>query len=108
MSASYIDRSDPENPIAIIFVDGQPYEHTIAHVVESKQEWLLGVLHNQMNAIHHRAVIKTIFKIEDSKLSDIPDVIRLEENKMEKLHKDNKSFNTDFSTVKWMVAPTQR
>jgi hypothetical protein len=98
-SKTHVNNDDPNNPIAVIVVDGIEYEHTLAHVTESKREWYLGVLDKQMNAIHYRAAVKTLNGCLVS--SD------LEQSKIAKFKDDCGSFDTSFSTLKSIVAPTQ-
>jgi hypothetical protein len=98
-SKTHVNNDDPNNPIAVIVIDGIEYEHTLAHVTENKREWYLGVLDKQMNAIHYRSAVKTLKGCLES-----PD---LEQSKIAKFKEECGSLETPFSTLKTVVAPTQ-
>lgn len=98
-SGSHINNDDPENPIAVIIVDGIEYEQTLAHITESKREWYVNILDKQMNAIHYRSAVKTLN-------NSLKDPI-LEQSKIDNFKEEFGSFDTPFSTLKAVIAPTQ-
>jgi hypothetical protein len=107
MNSSYINRQDPENPYAVVEVDGVDYKFSLGYIPEHKQEDQLIIHTKQMNAIHHRAVVKTITKAESLPVSDLINFFKSEINKTDEIKTTCNGFETPFSELHIIVAPTQ-
>lgn len=54
-----IDRSEPENPILRIAIDGQAYSFSLRSIPEEKHVWLAAVVSGHMQSVHEHAVEET-------------------------------------------------
>lgn len=63
-------------PVAEIYVDGICRSFSLLSVDPNNREWLLDVLHNQMNEIHERAYLKGKTEIinEHRRLLKLPEI----------------------------------
>ena len=104
MKKSYINKSDPKNPIAVIIVDGVEYEHSLAFVDPKHHERHIEILHQQCNKIHHRAAVKSLAEVEES---ENPKAVIAEKfQQLDKLKSDCNDFYTHFPELGEIVVPT--